>query len=242
MFEKVGDDGVVSLTDRFGSENSNSHFDQTTQDRPWLSVARCLASREVQLLGMYTDDFFAIALSEVVDAETASFCSDAEERYGVTATKTKKTLRGTHVDIIGLANDMIKHTIGMSSTTFLKMLCLFYVMLPMDIAAGDWVDVRLLECLAQRAIRCTNVVKVMVAFSPMEFARAQCARAGLPFHVSCCTIAAKPDAAIGWLITDYSHPVGAHQLCYLWSHQRTPRRPTSVRYTPTQCMRSLVLS
>jgi hypothetical protein len=47
---------------------------------------------------------------------------------------------------------------------------------------------------------------------PMEFARAECARACLPFHVSCCIISAKPDVDIGRLITDYSHPVGGSMM------------------------------
>jgi len=169
--EVAGSDGKISvmaaimLTEQFGSADSNFHFDQTTQDCSSLSAARCLAMCGAQLTGMYTDDFFVIASPEVVDSETANFSFDAEERFGDTAIKVEKTLRGSHIDIIGLANDMVEHTIGMSSTTFLKMVCSFYVVIPMDIAAGDWVDVKSLECLAQRAIRCADVVNAMAPFS-----------------------------------------------------------------------------
>jgi hypothetical protein len=156
---------AIMLTEQFGSADSNFHFDQSSQDCSSLSAARCMASCGAQLSGMYTDDFFVIASPDMVSSETAAFQADAEERFGETAIKKEKTLRGPHIDIIGLANDMEMHTIGMSSTTFAKMVCAFFICLPMDIAAGDWVGVKTLESLAQRAIRCADVVNAMAPFS-----------------------------------------------------------------------------
>ena len=156
---------AIILTEQFGSADSNFHFDQSSQDCSSLSAARCMTSCGAQLSGMYTDDFFVIASPDMVSSETAAFQADAEERFGETAIKKEKTLRGPHIDIIGLANDMEMHTIGMSSTTFSKMVCTFFICLPMDIAAGNWVGVKTLESLARRAIRCADVVNAMTIFS-----------------------------------------------------------------------------
>ena len=52
-----------------------------------------------------------------------------------------------------------------------------------------------------------NQRKGRIIILPLSFARQQCERAGLAFHVSNVSIANKPDAkqAIGCLISDYSH-------------------------------------
>jgi hypothetical protein len=54
-----------------------------------------------------------------------------------------------------------------------------------------------------------NQRKGRIIILPLSFARQQCERAGLAFHVSNVSIANKPEAepAIGRLISDYSHPL-----------------------------------
>jgi hypothetical protein len=72
---------------------------------------------------------------------------------GVDAIKDLKMLSGCRIDIIGLANDMTAgHTIGLSETIFLKMVCATFVMVPLELAAGDSVSVKALQSLASRAI------------------------------------------------------------------------------------------
>ena len=53
-----------------------------------------------------------------------------------------------------------------------------------------------------------NQSKGRVVVLPLCFARAACASAGIPFHVSSCMVGQKQDAdpPIGRLISDYSHP------------------------------------
>ena len=51
--------------------------------------------------------------------------------------KAEKTLCGSDIDIIGYANDtMPAHTIGLSLSLFMKMVCAVYVMVPMDVKPG----------------------------------------------------------------------------------------------------------
>jgi hypothetical protein len=115
---------------------------------------------------MYTDDFFVFGSRAFVEDETARFADDAESVVGADAINVKKTIAGTDIDIIGLANDTTAtHSIGMSSTIFLKMVCATYVMMPMDVKVGDLVSVKTLQSVASRALRCADVVHVMAPYS-----------------------------------------------------------------------------
>jgi len=85
---------------------------------------------------------------------------------GVDAINGQKTLQGSKIDFIGLANDMTAaHTIGLSETIFLKMVCATLVMTPLELVAGDRVSVKALQSLVSRAIRCADVLQVMAPYS-----------------------------------------------------------------------------
>ena len=74
------------------------------------------------------------------------FEADAASVVGKDAINAKKTVSGTNIDIIGMANDTnIAHTIGVSSTIFSKMVCATFVMVPMEVEIGDLVSVKILQ-------------------------------------------------------------------------------------------------
>ena len=57
------------------------------------------------------------------------------------------------------------HTIGLSSTIYLKVVCAMFVMLDLGVQIGDWVSVKTLQSVASRAIRCADVVHVLASYS-----------------------------------------------------------------------------
>ena len=145
----TGSDGselvAVPMVEWFGSQDSNFHWQLVTEDLIGRSAYRCLRARGCALSAMYTDDFFVFGSRAFVEEEMARFADDAEAVVGADAINAKKTISGTGIDIIGLANDTTAtHSIGMSSTIFLKMVCATYVMMPMDVKVGDLVSVKTL--------------------------------------------------------------------------------------------------
>ncbi len=71
-------------------------------------------------------------------------------RSGANAVKAEKTLCGSDIDIIGYANDTTPaHTIGLSLSLFMKMVCAVYVMVPMDVKPGDSIPVHTFQSLAR---------------------------------------------------------------------------------------------
>jgi len=118
------------------------------------------------LSGMYTADYFVFGNAEYVRQACANFTADAESRLGDNAVKAEKTLCGSDIDIIGYANDTTSaHTIGLSLSLFMKMVCAVYVMVSMDVKPGDSIPVHTFQSLASRAIRSADVVPVMGPFS-----------------------------------------------------------------------------
>ena len=86
---------------------------------------------------MYTDDYFVFGNAEYVRQACANFTADAESRLGDNAVKAEKTLCGSDIDIIGYANDTTPaHTIGLSLSLYMKMVCAVYVMVSMDVQPG----------------------------------------------------------------------------------------------------------
>jgi hypothetical protein len=141
-----GADGVeyvaMPMVEWFGSQDSNFHWQLVAVDLAGRSSHRCQSRYGCALSAMYTDDFFLFGTREFVEAESARFSADAESAVGVGAINVKKTVSGSHIDIIGLANDTsAAHTIGMSATIFLKMVCAMFVMMPLELEAGDVISV-----------------------------------------------------------------------------------------------------
>ena len=103
---------------------------------PWLPTS--ITDTGAMLSGMYTDDYFVFGNAEYVRQACANFTADAESRLGDNAVKSEKTFCGSDIDIIGYANDTTPaHTIGLSLSQFMKMVCAVYVMVPMDDKPGD---------------------------------------------------------------------------------------------------------
>ena len=77
-----------------------------------------------------------------------------------------KSLLGPRIDIIGMSVDLTaNHSIGLSSTIYLKLVCAMFVMLDMDVAVGTRVSIKTLQSVASRALRSADVVHVMAAYS-----------------------------------------------------------------------------
>jgi len=129
------------------------------------STARCIHTYGAQLTGMYTDDFFIFAPADVIATECALFVSDIECAVGVPAIKPSKTICGPIIDIIGIRNDCLMHTIGMSSTMYLKVVCAFFVTLPLDVTVNTLIPINVLQRLSSYAIRCADVIGVMLPYS-----------------------------------------------------------------------------
>jgi len=72
-----------------------------------------------------------------VQQACANFTADAASRLGANAVKSEKMLCGSDIDIIGYANDTTPaHTIGLSLSLYMKMVCAVYVIVPMDVRRG----------------------------------------------------------------------------------------------------------
>jgi hypothetical protein len=150
----------------FGSQDSNFHWQMVAEDCGGRSAHRCVEETGCLLSGMYTDDYFVMGSRPFVERETARFQDDAVAIVGEGAINTQKTLSGSCIDIIGMSNDMTEnHTIGLSSTIYLKVVCAMFVMLDLGIQIGDWVSVKTLQSVASRAIRCADVVHVLASYS-----------------------------------------------------------------------------
>jgi hypothetical protein len=72
---------------------------------------------------------------------------------------------GPVIDIIGIRNDCILHTIGLSATMYLKVICAFFVTIPMDITMNTRLPINILQRLSSYAIRCADVMGVMLPYS-----------------------------------------------------------------------------
>jgi hypothetical protein len=114
---------------------------------------------------MFTDDFFLFAPKHIVDIECAAFVCDIEHAVGQPAIKPSKTICGQVIDIIGIRNDCIMHTVGMSSAMYLKVVCAFFVTIPIDITVRTLVPIKVLQRLSSYAIRCSDVIGVMLPYS-----------------------------------------------------------------------------
>jgi len=122
---------AMPLVEWFGSQDSNFHWQLVPEDCAGRSAHRCMESYGCALAAMYTDDYFVFGSRAFVAAESARFTIDAESVVGVDAINGLKTLSGSRIDIIGLANDMTAaHTIGLSEAIFLKMVCATFVLMP----------------------------------------------------------------------------------------------------------------
>jgi len=164
-----GADGVeyvaMPMVEWFGSQDSNFHWQLVAVDLAGRSSHRCWSQYGCALSAMYTDDFFLFGTREFVEAESARFSADAESAVGVGAINVKKTVSGSHIDIIGLANDTsAAHTIGMSATIFLKMVCAMFVMMPLELEAGG---VRRGEDYAERCIKSYPVCGCCACHGPL---------------------------------------------------------------------------
>ena len=125
-----------------------------------------MAAHGVLLTTMYTDDYIIIGSRPFVASEGAAFGADATASVGLGAIKVEKTLQGQRVDTIGYTNDTsVNHTIALSATIFLKMMCAMFIVVPPHVRPGDIVDVRAMQSLASRAIRCADIVHLMAPFS-----------------------------------------------------------------------------
>ena len=102
---------AMPIVEWWGSQDSNFHFATITEDMSQRSTARCINNHGAQLSGMYMDDFFIFAPVHIVDIECAHFIHDIECTVGRPAIKPSKTIMGPIIDIIGIRNDCILHTI-----------------------------------------------------------------------------------------------------------------------------------
>ena len=156
---------AMPIVEWWGSQDSNFHFAMLTEDMSQRSTARCLQAYGAAISGMYTDDFFTFAPDHIVDSECDLFVDDIEHAVGHPAVKPSKTIRGSVLDIIGIRNDCVLHTIGLSATMYLKVVCAFFVTLPMDITINTRLPIHILQRLSSYAIRCADVMSVMLPYS-----------------------------------------------------------------------------
>jgi len=166
----IGADGVeyvaLPTVEWFGSQDSNFHWQMVTEDCGRRSAYRCMKDAGCLLSGMYTDDYFVIGSAPFVEREASRFVADAMAIVGEDAINGAKTLLGTRIDIIGMSVDLTaNHSIGLSSTIYLKLVCAMFVMLDMDVAVGTRVSIKTLQSVASRALRSADVVHVMAAYS-----------------------------------------------------------------------------
>ena len=166
----VGADGVdyvaLPTVEWFGSQDSNFHWQLVTEDCACRSARRCMVEQQCLLSGMYTDDWFVFGAAWFVARESRRFADDAVSIVGEGAINATKTLKGSCIDIIGMSNDLTSnHSIGLSGTIYLKLVCAMFVMLDMDLRVGDRVLVKTLQSVASRVLRSADVVQVMGAYS-----------------------------------------------------------------------------
>jgi len=114
---------------------------------------------------MFTDDFFIFAPDHVIDVECALFVADIELAVGTPAIKPSKTIRGHVIDIICIRNDCILHTIGMSLSMYLKVVCAFFVTIPLNVSVNTMIPIKVMQRLSSYAIRCADVIGVMLPYS-----------------------------------------------------------------------------
>ena len=125
-----------------------------------------MVEQQCLLSGMYTDDWFVFGAAWFVARESRRFADDAVSIVGEGAINATKTLKGSCIDIIGMSNDLTSnHSIGLSGTIYLKLVCAMFVMLDMDLRVGDRVLVKTLQSVASRVLRSADVVQVMGAYS-----------------------------------------------------------------------------
>ena len=153
------------LVEWFGSQDSNFHFHLITMDCASRSQARCVSKYGASLTTKYTDDFIGFGGTDAMAQERAEFIKDSESIVGHPATAPSKSLWGKFTDTIGMANDTVAHTIGLTSVMYLKLVCNLFVTIPLSTRVGDLIPIHVMQRMASHAIRCADVVHCMLPYS-----------------------------------------------------------------------------
>jgi hypothetical protein len=139
LFE--GSDGetyvAMPIVEWFGSQDSNFHFQMIAEDLASLAAHRSIRDTGAMLSGTYTDDYFVFGTRGVCPASVRQFHCGCGVPFGRQRSEGKRRYADRTSTSLADANDTTPaHTIGLSLSLYMKMVCAVYVMVAMNVQPG----------------------------------------------------------------------------------------------------------
>jgi hypothetical protein len=155
----------LPLTERFGCQDSNYHWQLVALHVQNKSTIRCIEEFGKPLSAVQTDDFFAIGSQSFLDRERRALEHDADTIICPHSIAHEKTILAAIIEISGYLFNCPKGTVSLSESTFAKLIDLFFLQLKDCDKPGSRVSITILQRAQSFVIRCSAVLLAGKSFS-----------------------------------------------------------------------------
>ena len=155
---------AIPLVGPFGLQDSNAMAKVATEAMHAINMQFDLVHYLASLRTTYVDDTAAFANRVAAQAIYNSQIETALRVIGEGGTALHKTVIDTEMDCLGFHWNTSLETVGITSTWFEKLCCVFFHELPLVLTVGDVIPLRLAQRAASYMIRSSQIICAMRPF------------------------------------------------------------------------------